>query len=80
MYVLEHQLNKTVDLGATLAGVTTLVEVEQLLSEAAVGVRQLERPEEVVRLLEVRAHRVDLVNKVLSADDAGLGAEGVLDH
>lgn len=40
-----------------------------LLLEAAEGRLQLERPEEVVGLLEVRADRHDLVDKVLNADD-----------
>jgi hypothetical protein len=43
--------------------------VVPLLLEAAEGCLQLERPEEVVGLLEVRAHRHDLVDKVLNADD-----------
>lgn len=53
--------------------------MEQLLAEPAVGVGQLEGPQEVVGRLEVGADRVDLVDKVLHADDAGL-AEGALDH
>lgn len=46
--------------------------------EAAVGVGQLEGPEEVVGLLEVGADGVDLVDQVLHANDAVL-AEVLLD-
>jgi hypothetical protein len=46
--------------------------------EAAVGVAELEGPEEVARLLEVGADGVDLVDEVLHADDAEL-AEVLLD-
>lgn len=53
--------------------------MEQLLAESAVGVGQLEGPQEVVGRLEVGPDRVDLVDEVLHADDARL-AEGVLDH
>lgn len=76
--LLQHTLDKGVDLCAPLSCITTLVEVEQLLAEAAVRVRQLEGPQEVVGLLEVGAHGVDLVDQVLHADDARL-AEVVLD-
>lgn len=76
---LKHALHKGVDLGAALPGVTALVEVKQLLPETTVGVGQLEGPQEVVRLLEVGADGVDLVDQVLDADDAEL-SEGALDH
>ena len=69
---LEHALDEGVDLSAALSGVTALVEVEQLLPEAPVGVGKLERPEEVVGLLEVRPHRVNLVDQVLHTDDPSL--------
>lgn len=52
--------------------------MKQLLAEPAVRVGQLEGPQEVVGCLEVGPDRVNLVNKVLHADDAGL-AEGALD-
>lgn len=79
MRPLKHKLHETVDLRSTLTSVATLVEVQQLLPESAVGVRQLEGPEEVVRLLEGWADSVDLVDEVLYADDA-LGSQGTLDH
>jgi hypothetical protein len=47
--------------------------------EAAVGVAELERPEEVGGLLEVGADGVDLVNQILDADDAVL-AKVLLDN
>lgn len=50
-----------------------------LLDESAVGGRELEGPEEVGGLLESGAHRVDLVDQVLHADQAGF-AESVLDN
>ena len=40
--------------------------------ETAVRVVELERPQEVASLLEVRADGVDLMNKVLHADDTVL--------
>ena len=48
-------------------------------TETSVGVRQLERPQEVVCLLEVGADGEDLVNQVLHADNAVL-AKAVLDE
>ena len=41
-------------------------------------IRQLERPQEVARLLEVRPHGHDLVHQILHADDAEL-AQVLLD-
>jgi hypothetical protein len=46
--------------------------------EAAVGVGQLEGPQEVAGLLEVGADGVDLVDQILHTDNAVL-AEGLLD-
>lgn len=53
--------------------------MEQLLAEAAVRVGQLEGPQEVVGLLEVGPHGVNLVDQVLHADDAEL-SQGAFDH
>ena len=50
-----------------------------LLGESSQGRGQLEGPEEVVRLLEVRAASVDLVNQILRADDAELAESGLDD-
>lgn len=57
----------------TVAEITTLNEVLELAgAEAAVGVAELERPEEVGGLLEVGPNGDDLVDQVLHADDAVL--------
>lgn len=48
------------------------------LGHAASGAGQLEGPEEVVGLLEVRADSVDLVDQILHTDDSVL-TEGLLD-
>jgi len=63
----------------TVTGITTLVEVVELLLEATLGGRELEGPEEVGGLLEVGAASVDLVDKILSTDDV-LGAEVLLNN
>lgn len=76
---LVHLADETVDVLLTVTSVTTLNEVLELAGvEAAVGVGQLEGPEEVVGLLEVGADGVDLVDQVLHADNAVL-AEVLLD-
>lgn len=69
----------TYDVLLTVTCITTLDEVLELpLTEATVGVGQLEGPEELVGSLEVGASGVDLVNEVLDGDDAEL-AKGSLD-
>lgn len=56
-----------------VTGLTTLDVVNELaLLEAAVGARELERPQERVRDLEVGASGGNLVDKVLNRDDAVL--------
>lgn len=52
--------------------VASLNVVSGLLAEATTGTAQLEGPQEVVGLLEARAHSKDLVDEVLHADDAVL--------
>eukprot|EP01136_Pigoraptor_vietnamica_P045602 Opistho-1_new@23742 len=74
---LVHRADEVVDLALAVAVVAALNEVVRLLLEAAVRRAELERPEEVGRLLEVGADRVDLVDEVLHADNAVL-AEGAL--
>lgn len=77
---LVHLSDQAVDLVLAVAQVTTLDVVLELASaEAAVGVAELEGPQEVGGLLEVGADGVDLVNQVLHADDAVL-AEVLLDE
>lgn len=76
---LIHLADQLVNVGLAVARVPTLDKVERLaLVEATVGAGQLEGPEEVAGLLEVRADSVDLVDQVLHADDPVL-AEGLLD-
>lgn len=70
---LVHLLNQVVDELLSVTSVTTLDEVEELSgSETTVRVRQLEWPQEVVGLLEVRTNSVDLVDQVLNGDDTVL--------
>ena len=52
--------------------------LELPLSPATVGVRELEGPEEVRRLLEVGADGEDLVDEILDGEDVVL-AQGLLD-
>lgn len=58
--------------------ITTLVEVVELLAEATGGGVELEGPEEVSSLLEVRTHGVDFVNEIFHREDTVL-AEDTLD-
>lgn len=57
-----------VDQLLSVAMVTTLDEMPRLLSVSSAGVAQFEGPEEVVSLLEMRAHRDDLVKKIFDAN------------
>jgi hypothetical protein len=50
--------------------VTTLNEVPRLLTESPTGTAQLEWPQKVVSLLEMRAHCVNLVDQIFHADQA----------
>ena len=71
---LVHLSDQRVDVGLPVAKVTTLDKVLELARPpAAVGVGELEGPEEVGGLLEVGADGVDLVDQVLHADNAVLG-------
>ena len=63
----------------TVAKITTLNEVLELArTETAVGVAELEGPQEIGGLLEVGANSEDLVDEILNTDDAVL-AEVLLD-
>lgn len=76
---LVHLADEGVDVLLAVASVTTLNEVLELArAETAGRVGQLERPQEVVRLLEVGTDSVDLVDQILNADDTVL-AEVLLD-
>jgi len=52
--------------------VTTLLEGVSLVAESTLGGAKLERPEEVVGLLEVRSDGVDFVDQIFNADDSEL--------
>ena len=69
---LDHTSEQVVDVLLAVTEVTTLGEVVGLLSPAAVRVVQLEWPQEVGHLLEVRANCEDLVQDVFNADDSVL--------
>lgn len=70
---LVHLSDKSVDLVLTVTKVTTLDVVLELAgAETTVGVGELEGPQEVGGLLEVGADSVDLVDKILNADNAVL--------
>ena len=58
--------------------VTTLVEVAELLAETTVRGVELEGPEEVGGLLEVRTHRNNFVNQIVHREDTVL-SENSLD-
>jgi hypothetical protein len=59
-----------IDEGLAVAMVTSLDVVPSLLSVASACVAQLEGPEEVACLLEVRPNSDYLVDKVFNTDDA----------
>jgi len=76
---LVHALNELVDELLAVAGISALGKVDSLVGEAAERGGQLERPEEVVGLLEVRPAGVDLMYQVLHADDVMLAQREVDD-
>ena len=70
---LVHLADELVDVRLPVTEVTALDEVLELACPpAAGGVGKLERPQEVVGLLEVRAGSEDLVDKVLDGKDVVL--------
>ena len=78
-YNLVHLADELVDVGFPVAEVTALDEVLELACPPATsGVGELERPEEVVGLLEVGAGGEDLVDEILDREDVVL-AKGLLD-
>lgn len=77
---LVHLADQGIDLVLPITQVASLNEMLELpWSEPAIWVAQLEGPKEVARLLEIRAHGVDLVNQILHAHNAVL-AQMVLDQ
>ena len=70
---LVHLSDEWVDVLLAIAKITSLNEMPELSrSESTRRVAQLERPQEIARLLEVGANGVDLVNQVLHAHHAVL--------
>ena len=68
---LDHLLDKSVDVLLSVTQVTTLdVMLELPRSEATSWVAQLEWPQEVADLLEVRSDSDNLVDQILHADNA----------
>ena len=76
---LIHLLNQPINLLLPIPQIAPLDKMLKLPGpESAGGITQLERPEEVARLLEVGAHGEDLMDQILHADDAEL-AQVLLD-
>jgi hypothetical protein len=72
-------LNKLINPIFTISTLSTLNKMSGLLTrEPARRIRQSKRPQEVIRLLEVRPHGENLVDQVFHADDARR-AQGRLD-
>lgn len=69
---LEHSLDEIVDLFFSVTPVSVLLERMVFISPSTSGVVELEGPNEVVGLLEVRADLVNLLNEVLNVGDAEL--------
>jgi hypothetical protein len=68
---LVHLLDEAVDMVFTVTKITSFNKVLELaLAETSSWVGELERPEEVIDLLEVWTNGVDLVNNVLNANNA----------
>jgi hypothetical protein len=66
-----HLLDQRIDIILSVAQVASFDIVLKLpRSESASWIGQLERPQEVAGLLEVRANSIDLVDQILHADDA----------
>lgn len=76
---LIHLLDQRIHLLLPVPQIATLDKVLELpRPEPTRGIRQLERPQKVARLLEVGAHGHNLVHQILHADDAEL-AQVLLD-
>ena len=80
MINLVHPPDELVDVVLAVASVTTLDVVVPLLLEASQRRLQLEWPQEVVGLLEVRTDGQDLMHKVLNADDVVLSKTLIVDN
>ena len=68
---LIHLLDQRIDLVLPIPQITTLDKMLELpRPEATRGIRQLERPQEVARLLEVGPHNHNFMHQILHTDDA----------
>merc|ERR1712062_854219 len=66
---LVHFPDHIIDLIFPISSISSLNVVDTLLGKTTKGRGQLERPQETVGCLEVRANSVNLVDKVLDTDD-----------
>jgi len=66
--ILVHALNQVVDLVLSVSSITSLDEVGGNFLESSSGRRELEGPQELVNLFEVRSNSVDFVDDILNAD------------
>ena len=73
-----HSSDQLIDQLLSVATVTALDEMPRLLAESTASVAQLERPEEIIRLLEMRTDGDYFVEEVFDADDP-VPTEGFLD-
>ena len=77
-FKLNHSVDELANEDFMVTVVTTLVEVSELLGETTSGGVELEGPEEVGGLLEVRTDGVDFVNEIFDGEDTVL-TEDLLD-
>ena len=75
----QHPGNELVDVFLSISPISTPLEGMSLGSEASPWCSQLERPEEVVSLLEVLTNSLDLVDQILNRQDSLL-SEGLLNN
>jgi len=73
--LLVHASDESVDVHLTITSITALLEVGGDLVEAATRAAQLERPQELVGLLESRADGEDLVDQILNTLDTVLAKD-----
>ena len=76
---LIHLLDQSIDLLLPISQITPFNEMFEFpRPKPPSGIRQLERPKEITRLLEIRPHGHDLMDQVFHADDPEL-AQVLLD-
>ncbi len=69
---LIHLTNEVIQLILPVSSIARFNVVVSLLLETTQWTAQLEWPQKVIGFLEVRTHSVDLMNKILNANDAKL--------